>query len=293
LADLITESYEKDLDYMPVVKGWARFLKRDAEFTDESAEWFATFLTTVYTDLDAANEMHETEGIDYTVAQQRCAYQDIALTQEGFLALYKVVEEVKKKWIILTDKETGKVITDDDGNPVKTQVYIDAYQKQYVIDELTGETTVTQGKPKYAEDRMFTPAISKNGENFYSDDNYGYIYKVGQRQYLPKVHPKTSKSYSEQTPRINFDNSFADPANIISFQSEGHAIRLWELFPHNVMEDEVALKGLYHSSKYAEESIARTEERIAEVIKEKKEAIHEAMSDLEAQQIIDKELNNL
>ena len=320
LANLITESYEKDLDYMPVVKGWARFLKTEAEFTEERAEWFATFLTTMYTDNEAANEMHEIEGIDLFTAQQRCSYQDIALTQEGFLALYKVVEEVKKEWVIVTDKETGKVVLDDSGQPKKVQVYIDSYQNTYEIDAVSGEVTTTQGKPKYAEERMFTPAIHRHGENFYSGEKYGYIYKVGERQYIPKVHPKTNKPYSEDAASINFDNTFgggglyaggltyiekyrhhgdavlvcfADPANIISFQSEGHAMRLWELFPHNIMEDEVALKGLYHSSKYAKESIGRTEKRIAEVVKEKKEVIQEQLDDIDAQGTIDKELNKI
>lgn len=294
LTTMINESFENGFNYMPLIKTWARFLTREKEYTLQDATLFSNYLSAKFVDTELITDLIEKEGFTYQAAVERALFQDIAITQEGLLATYKVVEEVKTKWILVFDDE-GNPIVNEDGQPQKKQVLRDEYKKQYDIDPGTGETTITDNKPAYVEERMFAPAIEKNGENFFSGNKYGYIYKVGEAQYLPKINPTTN-----QPTVINYNNTFGggglysggqeyisrykssgdavlvcflDPANIISFQSDGSAIRSWELFPHNILEDEVELKGVYHSSKYAEESRKRTGDRIDDIIKKRQEEL--------------------
>jgi len=294
LSERIVESFEKGFSFMPIIKAWIRFLQRDKEYSETDAAFFSRYLNTMYIDYEAVDKLVETEGLSEDTAVERCTFNDLAITQEGLLATYKVVNEIKTEWVLVTDEE-GNVVLNSDDSPQKKQVLKKEYQSQYDIDPLTGETKTTVGKPVYVEDRYFTPAIHKHGENFYSGDKYGYIYKVGEAQYLPKINPNTNESAN-----VNKENSFGggglytgglnyiknyrsqgdvvlvcflDPANIISFQDDGSAMRTWELFPHNILEDDVTLKGLYHSSQYAKESSAKTILRLQEIADKEREAL--------------------
>ena len=60
---------------------------------------------------------------------------------------------------------------------------------------------------------------------------------------------------------------FVNPGDIISFQDDGHAIRVDALMPNNVWLEEVKLKGLYHSSTYAKISAKRLDKIIAKALK--------------------------
>ncbi len=300
IAETIMEQFEKGYDFMPMIKAWARFLQRDKAYSEEDARYFGTYITSRYVDDELAQKLVEEEGINYDVAYERATFNDMAITQEGLLATYKVVEEVTTEWALEKD-DKGEVVLDSQGNPKKIKVLKAEYRKQYDIDPLTGETKVTEGKPAFLEDRMFTPAIHKNGENFMSGAKLGYIYKVGEPQYLPKTNPVTGKPAI-----INHNNTFGggglytgglqyiksyrkddtpvlvcflDPANIISFQAEGAAIRTWELFPHNILEDDTELKGVYHSSAYAKESADKTKARIEEIINKRIEELNKHHND--------------
>jgi len=307
LAEKIQDSFEQDFDYMPLVKTWGRFLQRDVPYDIYDAALFTHYLTSMYIDYDKVDELVEKEGLDSSTARERCTFNDLAVTQEGLLATYKVVEEIIKEWVIVTDDD-GNIVLDSEGIPKKKQVLMDQYKSQYKINPITGETTTKENKPRYVEDRLFTPALYKNGENFYSGKDYGYIYKVGEAQYLPEIHPTTGKPA-----KINHSNTigggglytggldyiknyrgeqnpvlvcFLDPANIISFQSEGQAIRTWELFPHNILEDEAELKGFYHSSEYAKESKERTNKRFEDIISKRQEELDQLKE-------VSNKLNNL
>jgi len=43
--------------------------------------------------------------------------------------------------------------------------------------------------------------------------------------------------------------------------------------PHNILEDNTELKGVYHSSKYAAESKAKTGTRIQEVLEKRRKEL--------------------
>ena len=61
---------------------------------------------------------------------------------------------------------------------------------------------------------------------------------------------------------------FVNPGDIISFQSEGQAIRTDAIFPNNVWDLDVQLKSIYHSSEYDTLSSARLDELMADAVNE-------------------------
>lgn len=297
LADMINESFENDFDYMPLIKSWARFLNREKEYTVEDAELFANYLSATYFDYKLAKDLIEKEGLTQEAAEERALFQDIAVTQEGLWATYKVVEEIKTEWKLAKD-DKNNLILDESGKPKKVRGLMDIHTPEYTIDPITGEVTEELPSKLFGEDRLFTPAIWKGGENFFSGTAWGYIYKIGEPQYIAKTNPKTNKPAN-----INYNNTFGggglysggqryidtykngdvtvlvcflDPANIISFQDDGSAVRSWELFPHNILEEDAELRGVYHSSKYAEESKKKTSKRIEDILLKRQEELDKA-----------------
>jgi len=274
LVEYIHESVDKNIDYMPLMKAWKNFLlsRMDIRVKGEfkltkydqflnNVAFFATFLDTKFVDDDLVTDLIEEEGYTVERATEKATYNDISITQEGILACYKVAEEITEKW---------KLTYDEFGN-ITGRTQIPMYPGITSIDEITGEVTKEEGKPKYQEDRYFKPAIWQDGEDFYCDGILGQIYRVGQTQWLGRDatvnRNNTSmggglyigglnyiKNFGNETRKTL--SCFVNPANIISFQSNGNAIRVWELFPNNVIEDDaIKLKSIYHSSKYLSDSL--------------------------------------
>lgn len=272
MVNFIKESYEKGLDFSPIIEAWAWYLLSEAvEFDAKgNVEMFSKYLLNKYVDVKQVEELID-KGISEEEAKSRSTYQDIAITKNGLLAVYKVAEEVLHKYLLVTD-EFGKVI----------KKMVDRYPSQSSINDVTGEVTTTEGHPEYHEERKFTPAIYKNGEKFFSGDVLGYIYEIGKPQYLPQE--ATVNRYNTQgggglyggglSYIANFKRSdtrtllcFVNPANIISFQEgyadAGVAMRFRELFPYDIMDEEKSkLKSIYHSSDYGKVSKDKISKRI-------------------------------
>jgi len=126
LSTMINDSFESDFDYMPLIKSWIRFLQRDKEYIEEDAKLFSEYLSAIYIDTDRVKELVETEGLTTEAAQELAEFNDIAVTQEGLLATYKVVDEVKTKWVIVLDDEGNPIVID--GQPQKKKVLNSGYQ---------------------------------------------------------------------------------------------------------------------------------------------------------------------
>jgi hypothetical protein len=272
LVDYIEESYDKEIEYMPVVKAWARLLS-NPRYNDEMGRYFGVYLSTTFTDYEEVARLEKEEELDTAVATKLATYQDIAITQEGLLATYKVADIVTWKY---------EMVLQEDGT----------YQKQEnpkyktipaVIDETTGLMLAQEKfeKPDHLEDYTFTPCIWKDGDQFYSGDKLGYVYRVGEVQYLPKDAKRNLNNtggggglYSGGLNYIkNFRGCgshvltcFVDPADILSYQAEGHAFRTDALMPNNVWDETIPLKGAYHSSTYGKLSKKRIEEIVAEAL---------------------------
>lgn len=275
LVKYIEESYDKDIDYMPIVKAWARLLT-NPRYNSTMADYFATYIDTTFVDMKEVDRLVEEDEIDRDIAIEMCTYQDIAITQEGLLATYKVAELVTWKFEMVLNEETG------DYEKKLNKAYAPIPDK---IDPTTGDLIEAGGfeKPDHLEDFQFTPAICKNGDKFFSGDTIGYVYEVGKMQYLPEDARRNLQNsfgggglYSgglEYVDQYRGAGShiltcFVDPADILSFQSSGHAFRTDALMPNNVWDETIPLKNVYHSSDYGKVSAARVDAIIAKAVED-------------------------
>ena len=274
LVDIIEESYSKNIDFTPVLKAWVRLLN-NPRYTEDMAEYFAAYLVAEFVDEDAVKVLMEEQDLEEEVARAMCTYNDIAITKEGILVTYKVADIVT--WKYLMEKQ-------EDGSYLK--VMKDRYTKiPAVLDETTGDVMEEESyeKPEHQEDYLFTPSIHKNGDKFYSGDKIGYVYEVGKLQSLPKSATRNlchtfgggglysgGLTYIQHygNPSTQTLVCFVNPGDIISFQSEGQAFRTDAIFPNNIWDSEVPLKGIYHSSDYAALSDTRLEQLIAAALED-------------------------
>jgi len=275
LIDIINKSHDKDIDFMPILKAWARLLS-NPRYTEQMGNYFATYLEATFTDQKAVNKLIEDQDIEPDIAESMCTYQDISISKEGMLVTYKVADIVDWKYLMKHDEENDS--------------YTKVMKKKYKIipaqvDPTTGDILVkeTYTKPDHLEDYLFTPSIYKNGDKFYSGQKIGYVYEVGKMQHLPK---KARRNLSHTfgggglyTGGLLYIDTyqgagravlvcFVNPGDIISFQSEGRAIRTDAIFPNNVWDLDVPLKGIYHSSEYDKMSTARLDELMADAVSE-------------------------
>lgn len=292
LVKFIEESYDKDIDFMPVIKCWALLLN-NPRYTKTMGEYFDEYLSSNFTDHVEVDRLVEEEGMDREAAINMCTYPDIALTQHGLLATYKVVNKVDEMFVMEWSEEKGEFIKVK--KPITKKVAPE-------VDPVTGKVTKEGGYAphEYKEDMVFTPAIHTSGDRFYSGNVLGYQYKIGQMQHLPEKAARNLNNtfgggglyvggltyidnYRDHADAVL--TAFVNPGDILSFQDEGQAIRVDALFPNNVWGSEVELKNKYHSSEYADMSNERLETLIAK-------AATEEIDLLEAQQYYlgDKEL---
>lgn len=272
LVQFIEESFDKDIDFMPVIKAWARLLA-NPRYNETMGDLFTVYLDSSYTDYEEAAKIVEEDELTEEVAQGLATYQDIAITQEGLLATYKVANVVTWEYV-MEEQEDGSYekVRNEKYKPIPA-----------VLDDVTGEI-ITEGsfeKPDFLEDYKFTPAICTNGDKFFSGDKIGYVYEVGKMQYLPEDATRNLQNtfgggglYSGGLNYIaNYKHAgshiltcFVNPSDILSFQSEGQAFRTDALMPNNVWDEEVPLKGLYHSSDYGKISEDRVDALVAAAI---------------------------
>jgi hypothetical protein len=266
LRAIIERSYDKDIDFMPVIKTWARLLG-NPRYSEDMARYFETYLDTTFVDEDEVRRLMDEEDYTREAAKALATYQDIAISQEGLLVTYKVAEIVTWEYMMeLQEDGTYEKVMKD------SLVRIPA-----VIDTVTGEVLEEEKfeKPVTKEEFIFTPAIYRNGHKFYSGDKLGYIYQVGKVQYLPAEAPRNLNNsfgggglyigglnYVEgyRSSGTHVLTCFVNPSDIISFQAEGSAIRVDALMPNNVWDEAAKLAGVYHSSDYGKMSGARIDE---------------------------------
>lgn len=272
IAESIEEQVEAGGDFIPLIKAWARLLN-NPRINSDMVDFFDTYINTTYTDVEEAEKFKEA-GYSEDEAMNLATYSDLAITQEGLLATYKVVDIVDWKFKMEYNDETF----------TWEKVRVPRYeQAPPVVDETTGEI-LEDGKlkyPEYKEDILFTPSIYKYGDKFYSGDKLGYVYQVGKIHSLPKNALRNLRNTfgggGLYTGGLNYiknykqdDNiillSFVDPANILSFQDEGNAIRTDAMFVYDALFEGTKLKGKYHSSEYAKLSEEALEQLITDAI---------------------------
>lgn len=282
LAQRIVESYEEGADFMPLLMAWRRFLTRENS-KPEDKNYFASYLCAMFVDEANVSKLREEKGLSAEAAVELSTYNDLSVTTYGLLATFKVVEEVKKIWKFTTDK---------DGNETKVQV--DAFPGTKDIDPITGKVTETPGKPTYLEEVLFTPAIWKNGDQFFCGDKLGYQYQIGKEAILPETAQRNRqntfgggglycgglnyiKGYSNN--HTETLTCFIDPAEIISFQDAGNAMRVNRMFINGSSSMEGETKGMYFVSDYAKESNLRMAEKFKAAVEKTQAAAKKKAQD--------------
>ena len=244
LVDRIMDSIDKDIDFLPVIKLWTRFLRNPLlkEKGVDFANRFSDFVNMRY--VHPANKaVYLEKGLAEDVATELATVYQIKITNEGLLNGYKVSKELLHSF----DIETGEKV--------------DRYKRTFNVD--TGEIE-SEGLPQYIEDRVFEPAVMGNrGDAFYCGDNKGHHIKVGQTHSLESWDQVNTNDDQVCVPGLHIGglryiawyageihNVFVDPMHIGAIpDSEDGAIRCLEYFVHSSL---AGVNGsMYHSSTYA------------------------------------------
>ena len=259
LVERIMTSIDKNIDFMPIVKLWMRFLrnpyvkKKGADFVNR----FADFVNMKYVHPEN-KKIFLDKGIAEDVATELATVYQIKVTNEGLLNGYKVSREIMHKF----DAESGEEVP--------------RYTRTFNVD--TGEIE-SEGLPEFVEDRLFEPSImGKGGDAFYCGDNKGHFIKVGQTHRLESWDQVNTNDDRSCVPGLHIGglyyiawysgeihNVFVDPMHIgaIPCSSDG-AIRCLQYFVHSSL---AGVNGsMYHSSTYAELTDQQWEEMRKEIL---------------------------
>ena len=290
LVDRIFESMDKDIDFMPLIKMWTRWLrnpilakKMKKNWGKEFCERFFNFVNMKYVHPQLKEQFMEDHGLSEEIAAKRATMYQMKITKEGLLNGYKVSKEILHKYNTETGEEEPR------------------YTRTFNPD--TGQIE-SNGLPENVEDRLFEPSVMGNGgDAFYCEGTNGYdtpqhFIKVGcnhrleswdqvntndRRSCVKGLHIGGLKYISWYTGEIH--NIFVDPMHIGAVpDDEDGAIRCKQYFVHSSL---AGVNGsIYHSSTYA----AKTDEEWAEMRKEAVEVFSEEKTALDKQTA---ELNSL
>ena len=271
LADKMIKSTEKGIDPKPLVQFWVRFL-RNCNFTDRKAKLLVDYIMAPFTNYARVAELMEKEGLSKEVATKAATSTQVAITQEGLLAGYKVSREIFTKFELNEDEQI---------------IRRSRYKKK--IDPDTG--LVTMEEPEYVEDRLFEPAVKgQSGDAFFcgfesEGGTLGHHIRVGKVHYLPdwsQVDCNDDTSCVKglhvgglhyingyQNDGTQTHNVFIDPMHIgavcdIHAGSDG-ALRVKQYFVHSSFNG--VNKNIYHSSDYAKWTDKEYAKMVEEVVK--------------------------
>lgn len=266
MVDKITKSIEKGIDITPLVKCWVRFL-RNPNYSDAKAKKFADYINAPFLNTEKANQLQTDKGLTREVAEALATTTQVGITMEGLLAGYKVSAEVLKKHILNEDEEV---------------IQRSRYTKK--VDADTG--LVTYDSPEYVEERLFEPAIQRNGgDEFFCGSKAGHFIRVGQVHFLDswnKVNCDDRQSGVKglHVGGLNYIRGyqgegtvthevFIDPMDIgaivgLENGSDG-AIRVRRYFVYRSFAG--ANKQIYHSSEYAKITDAEYATMVEEAVK--------------------------
>jgi hypothetical protein len=286
LVDRIFDSLDKDLDFMPLVKMWTRWLrnpvlwqKMRAGYGNEFSERFFNFVNMQYVHPKLKADLIE-QGLTEDAAEKRAIMYQMKITNEGLLNGYKVSREVLHKY----DQETGEEV--------------DRYKRTFNID--TGEIE-GDGLPEHVEDRLFEPSMmGSSGDSFFCEGPNGYanpqhFIKVGcthrleswdqvnvddRRSCVKGLHIGGLMYINCYSGEIH--NIFVDPMHIGAVPDDDTgAIRCKQYFVHSSL---VGVNGsIYHSSSYAAMTDAEWDDMRIEAVEAR--AIVKAQCDREVAEI--------
>lgn len=259
LVERILASIDKNIDFMPIIKLWTRFLRNPhlKKKGKDFAERFAEFVNMKYVHPEN-KQIFLDKGIADDVATELATVYQIKVTNEGLLNGYKVSCEILHSY----DAETGE--------------QVDRYKRTFNVD--TGKIE-SDGLPEFVEDRLFEPAVmGSGGDAFYCGDNKGHFIKVGQTHRLESWDQVNINDDRSCVPGLHvgglyyingyggeIHNIFVDPMHIGAIpNSTDGAIRCLQYFVHSSL---AGVNGsMYHSSTYAELTDQQWEEMRKDIL---------------------------
>ncbi len=284
LVDRIFESLDKEVDFMPLVRMWVRFL-RNPNLNKEGkgaafGEKFFNFVNMKYVHPKLKQEFIEDHGLTEEAAIERATMYQMKVTKEGLLNGYKVSREIEYKYA-----------TDENGERCE----VPRYERTFNPD--TGEID-SDGKPEHVEDRLFEPSMMGKGGNAFTCegangyDSAGHFIKVGckhaldswdmvniddSRSCVPGLHVGGLKYIAWYSGEIH--NVFIDPMHVGAVPDDvDGAIRCKEYFVHSSL---VGVNGsIYHSSTYAKATDEQWKEMLEEAVVVHIEAVEKQTADL-------------
>ena len=274
LVDRIFDSLDKDLDFMPLVKMWTRWLRNPILWRkmkqghgNDFCERFFNFVNMQYVHPKLKEDLME-QGLTTEAASKRATMYQMKITHEGLLNGYKVSREVLHKY----DQETGESES--------------RYKRTFNID--TGEIE-GDGLPEHVEDRLFEPSMmGSSGDAFFCEGANGFanpqhFIKVGcthrleswdqvnvddRRSCVKGLHIGGLMYINCYSGEIH--NIFVDPMHIGAVPDDNTgAIRCKQYFVHSSL---VGVNGsIYHSSSYAAMTDAEWDDMRAKAVEERSE----------------------
>lgn len=245
-AKKIIKATEKELDILPIIKCWVRFLHCPV-YTASKAEKFSEYISAQYVNKNQVQWLQQNKGLSEVVALEFSTTTQVSLTVEGLIVCYKVSKDITGQ------SSTMKQLTD---------------KKRLVLDEQTG--LVKYDEKDYSEYRIFEPVhMGQGGDPFYCDDYLGHIIKVGRSHRLQSWnHIDTNDNHSAvpglHVGGLNYINGYqgigtithnilVDPMHVGAVVGTGPgldgAMRVVQYFVLNAFNG--VNKTLYHSSTYA------------------------------------------
>lgn len=283
LVKRILTSIEKGIDINPLIKFWARFLRK-VPYDKVKAELLVAYIEAPYVDYSKKYELMK-EGISDEKAEELSTCEQVSFTQEGLMVGYKVSREILHRFTL------------DENEEVKQQ---SRFGKE--VDPETGKVTIK--KAEHNEDRVFEPAVMGQGGDAFvcesikdsSVKSIGHLIKVGHVHYLEswdQVDCNDSVAGRKglhvgglryiqgyQTEGTVTHNVLIDPADIGAIVGLGNgndgAIRVKRYMVFDTYGG--VNKFIYHHSKYA----ALTDNEYAVMIQEAVANTQKAKDDIDA-----------
>ena len=283
LVDRILLSMDKGIDYMPIIKMWARFLRNKKAWDDDFRNYFANYLNIKVLNPELYNSLVDEKGFAPEVAREMAMVPSMQISKEGMLCCYKVSREIDWKWEL-----------DEEGKPVRKELYV----KKKSIDPISGLITYEEPEMPMAEERLFEPPVmGQRGDAFYcvstdfsgdfSKETPGHVIKVGKiitHDSWSKVNCDDESSCVKglhvggidyirgyQGSNTQTHNVVVDPADIGAICDDNTgAMRVLRYYVQDVFK---GVNGsIYHSSKYAAFTDDAFKKFIAETLRNEQES---------------------
>jgi hypothetical protein len=270
LVERILDSQDKEIDYMPLIRMWVRFLRNPNLNKKGKGEAFASkffkFVNLKYVHPEVKANLIK-DGFSEDVAKERATMYQMKITKEGLLNGYKVSAE-----------HTVKYEADENGKPIQKPRYLETF------DINTGKIT-GEGLPDTVEERIFIPAIQGfNGDPFSCEgangfDGLGHFIKVGCTHALDSWDQVNIDDDSSCVKGLHFGglyyikgisghihNIFVDPMHVGAIPDDNTgAARCKQYFVHSSL---AGVNGsIYHSSSYAKLTDSEWNKMLAEAVK--------------------------